>query len=252
MSGGPGTRRPRWPSARCAPCTPGWGSTTRTPTSATSSSTRGSVGWPPTSARSGSPACPVWARRSAGPSSPSWCRPSRPGARPRRSPAARAPQAPSRCGRGRRPGSSAVHPPGPCAGPASASGRPRHCTRARSRTQRLTEVDHDWPRLDARLRALPGVGVWTSGVTRGSLGDPDAVPVGDYNLPALVGCVLGDPGRGRHRSDWDDEAMLALLAPYTGQRGRVIRLCVLAAATGAAARPTRRAPRARLSAHRYW
>jgi 3-methyladenine DNA glycosylase/8-oxoguanine DNA glycosylase len=106
----------------------------------------------------------------------------------------------------------------------------------------------DWPRLDARLRALPGVGAWTSGETRFTLGDPDAVPVGDYNFPAVVGTAL--TGQQRARADWTDDEMLALLEPFTGQRGRIIRLVVHAG--GGAARHHRRAPRAALSAHRYW
>lgn len=115
---------------------------------------------------------------------------------------------------------------------------------------RLAEAVGDWPRLDRRLRALPGVGVWTSAEVRLSLGDPDATSVGDYNLPGVVGCVLG--GRTRDDHAWDDAAMLELLAPFAGQRGRVIRLCERAAARGLARRPARRAPRAALSAHRYW
>ncbi len=117
---------------------------------------------------------------------------------------------------------------------------------------RLTEAGRDWALLDRRLRTLPGVGVWTSGETRLVLGDPDAVSVGDYHLPSIVGAVLGDPGRSAFRTEWTDEEMLALLAPFAGQRGRVIRLCERAARSGLARRPPRRAARAALSAHRYW
>jgi 3-methyladenine DNA glycosylase/8-oxoguanine DNA glycosylase len=71
---------------------------------------------------------------------------------------------------------------------------------------------------DGRLRALPGVGVWTSAETRQrSHGDPDAVSVGDYHLPAVVGVALTG-----HRVD--DAGMLELLAPYAGHRYRVTRL----------------------------
>lgn len=109
-----------------------------------------------------------------------------------------------------------------------------------------------WELLDRRLRTLPGVGAWTSAETRLALGDPDAVSVGDYHLPALVGAVLdggtGDGAEGR----WTDAGMLALLAPYEGQRGRVIRLVIGGLTAGLVRRPARRAPRAALSRHRYW
>lgn len=118
--------------------------------------------------------------------------------------------------------------------------------------QRLTQARGSWALLDRRLRALPGVGVWTSAETRLALGDPDAVSVGDYHLPSLVGCALhGGPGDGPGGA-WTDAGMLALLAPYTGQRGRVIRLILAGLSAGLLQRPGRRAPRAALSRHRYW
>lgn len=71
---------------------------------------------------------------------------------------------------------------------------------------------------DRRLRAVPGIGVWTSAETRQrSHGDADAVSVGDYHLPAVVGVALTG-----HRVD--DAGMLELLAPYAGHRYRVTRL----------------------------
>jgi 3-methyladenine DNA glycosylase/8-oxoguanine DNA glycosylase len=70
----------------------------------------------------------------------------------------------------------------------------------------------------AMLRLLPGVGVWTVGTVLGTaLGDPDAVAVGDYHLKNVVGYALAGEARAT------DERMLELLAPYAGQRGRVIR-----------------------------
>jgi len=85
---------------------------------------------------------------------------------------------------------------------------------------------------DRRLRALPGVGVWTSAeVRQRACGDPDAVSVGDYHLPAAVGLALA----GRKV---DDAGMLELLAPYAGHRHRVTRLVEL---SGIA--PPRRGPR---------
>jgi 3-methyladenine DNA glycosylase/8-oxoguanine DNA glycosylase len=47
---------------------------------------------------------------------------------------------------------------------------------------------------DRRLRALPGIGPWTSAeVRQRACGDADAVSVGDYNLPAAVGWALAGP-----------------------------------------------------------
>ena len=117
-------------------------------------------------------------------------------------------------------------------------------TRVAPRLQRLADA-RAWAALDAALRALPGCGAWTSAETRLALGDADAVSVGDYHLPSIVGTVLGDgPG--------DDAAMLALVAPYAPHRGRVVRLVERAVVRGVVRGPERRAPRAALSVHRYW
>ena len=73
-----------------------------------------------------------------------------------------------------------------------------------------------------RLQAFPGVGAWTAAkVALVALGDPDAVPVGDYHLPHAVGYALD----GTVRST--DERMLELLDPYRGHRARVIRLLTI-------------------------
>ena len=70
----------------------------------------------------------------------------------------------------------------------------------------------------SRLRAVPGVGVWTAAeVAQRAWGDPDEVSVGDFHLPALVGWALA----GR---PVDDDGMLTLLAPYAGHRQRAVRL----------------------------
>jgi endonuclease III len=75
------------------------------------------------------------------------------------------------------------------------------------------------PAAHRRLEAFPGIGPWTAAkVALVALGDPDAVPVGDYNLPHSVGYAL----EGTARST--DERMLELLEPYRGHRARVIRL----------------------------
>ena len=117
---------------------------------------------------------------------------------------------------------------------------------------RLERARHDWHALDRRLLALPGVGPWTSAEARLRLGDADAVSVGDYHLPTTVGFALAGPDGDGPDGTWTDAGMLALLAPYAGQRGRVIRLVETAAAAGLVARRPRRGPRAALSAHRYW
>jgi 3-methyladenine DNA glycosylase/8-oxoguanine DNA glycosylase len=70
-----------------------------------------------------------------------------------------------------------------------------------------------------RLRLVPGVGAWTAAETvQRALGHPDAVSVGDYHLPHLVTYLF----TGRRRGS--DEEMLELLAPWDGQRQRVMRL----------------------------
>jgi 3-methyladenine DNA glycosylase/8-oxoguanine DNA glycosylase len=71
---------------------------------------------------------------------------------------------------------------------------------------------------DRRLRSVPGIGAWTSAeIRQRACGDPDAVSVGDYHLPGLVGWTLTGQAV-------DDAGMLALLAPYAGQRHRIARL----------------------------
>ena len=74
---------------------------------------------------------------------------------------------------------------------------------------------------DHRLQALSGIGPWTSAeIRQRACGDPDAVSVGDYHLPSIVGWALT-------RQKVDDAGMLELLAPYAGHRHRAARLLVL-------------------------
>lgn len=74
-----------------------------------------------------------------------------------------------------------------------------------------------------RLMAFPGIGPWTAAkVAMVALGDPDAVPVGDYHLPHSIGYALDGTARS------SDERMLQLLEPYRGHRARVIRLVIAA------------------------
>ncbi|WP_327117904.1 DNA-3-methyladenine glycosylase 2 family protein [Streptomyces sp. NBC_01341] len=85
----------------------------------------------------------------------------------------------------------------------------------------------------ARLQLIPGIGPWTAAETlQRSNGAADAVTVGDLHLPGIVGHALAD------NRDADDEEMLALLAPYEGQRHRATRLIMLSGRI-----PARRAPR---------
>jgi 3-methyladenine DNA glycosylase/8-oxoguanine DNA glycosylase len=67
------------------------------------------------------------------------------------------------------------------------------------------------------LRKVPGIGVWTAAeVAQRAWGDADAVSVGDFHIPTLVGWALvGRP--------IDDAAMLGVLAPYLPQRQRAVR-----------------------------
>ncbi|MBK0870809.1 DNA-3-methyladenine glycosylase 2 family protein [Saccharopolyspora sp. HNM0986] len=67
------------------------------------------------------------------------------------------------------------------------------------------------------LQKLPGIGPWTAAeVAQRAWGDPDAVSVGDYHLPTIVGTALA----GR---PMDDAEMLEALAPYAGHRHRAVR-----------------------------
>jgi 3-methyladenine DNA glycosylase/8-oxoguanine DNA glycosylase len=92
---------------------------------------------------------------------------------------------------------------------------------------------------DQRLRALPGIGEWTSAeIRQRAHGDPDAVSVGDYHLPATVGySLIGERV--------DDAGMLELLAPYPGHRYRVCALIHLAGSPA-----PRRGPRLTIQDHR--
>jgi 3-methyladenine DNA glycosylase/8-oxoguanine DNA glycosylase len=117
--------------------------------------------------------------------------------------------------------------------------RARTIAAAVRRADRLeTVVGLPGAEADRLLRSLPGIGPWTAAeVRQRACGDADAVSVGDYHLPSLVGWALaGAPA--------DDARMLELLAPYAGHRYRVTRLLELGGQG-----PPRRGPR--LSARDY-
>jgi len=68
------------------------------------------------------------------------------------------------------------------------------------------------------LQSLPGVGVWTAAETaQRAFGDADAVSLGDYHIPKMIGWTLvGRPV--------DDATMLELLEPMRPHRHRVVRV----------------------------
>jgi 3-methyladenine DNA glycosylase/8-oxoguanine DNA glycosylase len=80
---------------------------------------------------------------------------------------------------------------------------------------RLEEITAMTPaEADRRLQALSGIGPWTSAeIRQRAIGDPDALSVGDYHLPSIVGWAL-------IRQKVDDAGMCELLAPYAGHRYR--------------------------------
>ncbi|MDQ4104196.1 MAG: DNA-3-methyladenine glycosylase 2 family protein [Actinomycetota bacterium] len=67
------------------------------------------------------------------------------------------------------------------------------------------------------LSKVPGIGMWTAAeVAQRAWADADAVSVGDYHIPSVVGYALvGKP--------LDDAGMLEVLAPYAPQRQRAVR-----------------------------
>jgi 3-methyladenine DNA glycosylase/8-oxoguanine DNA glycosylase len=105
------------------------------------------------------------------------------------------------------------------------------CARRASSLERLVSR----PTAQAReaLMSLPGVGEWTAAETaQRAFGDADAVSVGDYHIPKMIGwTLLGRPV--------DDAGMLELLEPMRPHRQRVVRLLE---ASGLAYEP-RRGPR---------
>jgi len=68
------------------------------------------------------------------------------------------------------------------------------------------------------LQSLPGVGAWTAAETaQRAFGDADAVSLGDYHIPKMIGWTLvGRPV--------DDATMLELLEPMRPHRHRVVRV----------------------------
>jgi 3-methyladenine DNA glycosylase/8-oxoguanine DNA glycosylase len=91
--------------------------------------------------------------------------------------------------------------------------------RVASSIERIAGLDS--AEADRRLQSLPGVGVWTSAEVRAkALGDPDAVPFGDYHVANEVGWAL-------FGHDIDDTRLAEVLEPWPGHRGRVVNLILL-------------------------
>ncbi|MFA9446813.1 DNA-3-methyladenine glycosylase [Egicoccus sp. AB-alg6-2] len=90
---------------------------------------------------------------------------------------------------------------------------------SRSAAHLQQAIDEPSPRASARICAVRGLGPWTAAlVLRIAAGDADQVEVGDFHVKNQVSWALAGEPRGT------DERMLALLAPFAGHRGRVVRL----------------------------
>jgi len=77
-----------------------------------------------------------------------------------------------------------------------------------------------------RMMAFRGIGIWTASlVLARAIGDPDAIPIGDYHVKNTVTWALAGEPRGT------DERMVELLEPYRGHRQRVMRLLHLGGVT---------------------
>jgi 3-methyladenine DNA glycosylase/8-oxoguanine DNA glycosylase len=110
------------------------------------------------------------------------------------------------------------------------SGTAVRAAKAAGRLEQCADLPAEAAR--ARLRAVPGVGVWTAAeVGQRALGDADAVSFGDYHVAKNVTWALTGEARG-------DDEMAELLEPYRGHRYRVQHLLEL----GGGMRP-RRGPR---------
>jgi 3-methyladenine DNA glycosylase/8-oxoguanine DNA glycosylase len=119
------------------------------------------------------------------------------------------------------------------------SGTIMRAARVAASLERTLALGRGGPAVEAALRSIPGVGVWTAAETmQRAHGDPDSPSFGDYHVPGLVGIALaGEPV--------DDDGMRELLEPWAGHRERVVRLIM---ASGIS--KERRGPRATVQDHR--
>lgn len=84
-------------------------------------------------------------------------------------------------------------------------------------------VDAKRSDVNRRLRAIPGVGIWTVAETvQRSLGDADAVSYGDFHVAHNIVHTLTGERNG------SDQQLAELLLPYVGHRYRIQRLVELA------------------------
>jgi 3-methyladenine DNA glycosylase/8-oxoguanine DNA glycosylase len=92
----------------------------------------------------------------------------------------------------------------------------------------------------ARLRVVPGIGVWTAAeVAQRAFGDADALSVGDFHLSNMIGHSL-------FGGDMTDAEMIVAMVKWQPHRYRVVRLLE---AGGATMKP-RRGPRLSFVDHR--
>jgi len=91
---------------------------------------------------------------------------------------------------------------------------------AARRINRINEaLDMPIEQAYQRMMAVRGIGIWTTSLVLGqAMGDPDAIPIGDYHVKNSVSWALAGEPRGT------DERMIELLEPYRGHRQRVVRL----------------------------
>lgn len=90
---------------------------------------------------------------------------------------------------------------------------------AQSVSRVVNKVDMPFAAVEPRLRAIRGVGPWTTaGLASLTWGNADTVIVGDAGIPSLASWVLA-------REPWgDDDRLVELLEPYRPHRYRVIQL----------------------------
>lgn len=104
------------------------------------------------------------------------------------------------------------------------------CGVERRRAETIREVCRRAPSIErvaavgsaafqSAITSIPGIGVWTATmVAQLAFGDPDAVIVGDFHLPAFVAWnLVGE-------READDTRMLELLEPFRPHRARVVAL----------------------------
>lgn len=98
-------------------------------------------------------------------------------------------------------------------------GRARTIVMSAQRAQSLERLSVRAPEAArTALMSLPGIGVWTAAeVAQRAFGDADALSVGDYHVPKMIGWTLvGHPV--------DDAGMEELLEPMRPHRHRVVQL----------------------------